>query len=67
MVGEQQPYAEAIKALEKIQDSTNPREKLNHVNECFNVMKTTIVDHYKGKVELEAMDDILPIFIYTVS
>ncbi len=61
------PYAEAIKALEKIHESTNPRDKLNCVNECFNLIKTTVVDHYRGKVELETMDDILPIFIYVVS
>ena len=65
--GESIPYAEAIKACEKINESTNPREKLNCVQEMFNMIKTSVVDHYHGKVELEAMDDILPIFIYVVS
>jgi hypothetical protein len=65
--GESIPYAEAIKAIERIQEYTNPREKLNCVNECFTRIKTTVVDHYKGKLELETMDDILPIFIYVVS
>jgi len=65
--GESIPYAEAIKAIEKIQEYTNPRDKLNCINECFNRIKTTVVDHYKGKVEIETMDDILPIFIYVIS
>lgn len=65
--GESIPYAEAIKAIERIQDHTNPWDKLNSINECFNRIKTTVVDHYKGKVEIETMDDILPIFIYVVS
>ena len=65
--GESIPYAEAIKAIEKIQEFTNPRDKLNCINESFNRIKTTVVDHYKGKFEIETMDDILPIFIYVIS
>ena len=29
-------------------------------------MKASIVDYWKGKVELTTMDDILPLVIYTV-
>lgn len=65
--GESIPYAEAIKAIEKLQEFTNPWDKLNCINESFNRIKTTVVDHYKGKFEIETMDDILPIFIYVIS
>jgi hypothetical protein len=34
------------------------------MNAC---LKTEVVDHHKGKVELEAMDDVLPLFIYCVA
>lgn len=30
-------------------------------------MKTAIVDYWKGKVELDTMDDVLPLTIYAVS
>jgi len=37
------------------------------LSESFGCLKTAIVDHYKGKVELNAMDDVLPLTIYTVA
>ncbi|CDW76663.1 UNKNOWN [Stylonychia lemnae] len=61
------PYQEAIKQLEKIQSYQTPREKLQCLSESFQSLKTTIVDHYKGKFELSAMDDVLPLTIYTVA
>ncbi len=30
-------------------------------------MKTAIVDHWKGKVELNTMDDVLPLTIYCMA
>jgi len=30
-------------------------------------MKTAIVDHWKGKIELSTMDDVLPLTIYVVA
>jgi hypothetical protein len=44
------PYGEAIKALEKMQQFQFPREKLQCLSESFGALKTTIVDHWKGKV-----------------
>lgn len=38
---------------------------------CLSLMyaslKSEVVDYHKGKVELEAMDDILPISIYCIA
>ena len=60
------PYHESIKALERISSFTSPREKLEWVIDSFSNMKASIVDYWKGKVELQTMDDILPLTIYTV-
>jgi len=60
------PYHESIKALERISWFTSPREKLDWVIEFFSNMKASIVDYWKGKLELQTMDDILPLIIYTV-
>ena len=37
------------------------------VNESYSCLKTAVVDFHKGKMELDAMDDILPLTIYVVS
>ena len=33
----------------------------------FASLKSEVVDHHKGRVELEAMDDVLPLSIYCVA
>lgn len=56
-----------MKVIEKIQSFTSPREKLLCLSESFSCLKTAIVDYWKGKVELNTMDDVLPLTIYLVS
>lgn len=53
--------------IEKVQELSQPREKLNNITEAFSAMKAEVVDFHQGKVELEAMDDQLPLLIYCVS
>ena len=60
------PYHESIKSLSSISSFTSPREKLETVVDFFSNMKASIVDYWKGKVELTTMDDILPLVIFTV-
>ena len=60
------PYYESIKALSTISSYTSPREKIDIVIDFFSNMKASIVDYWKGKVELTTMDDILPLVIYAV-
>ncbi len=61
---DEMPYHESIKALERISSFTSAREKLDCVIDFFSNMKASIVDFWKGKVELTTMDDILPLCIY---
>lgn len=61
------PYIDAIRCIEKIQQFTSPREKLACISESFGCLKTTIVDYWKGKTELNTMDDVLPLTIYAVA
>ena len=61
------PFKEAVQCLEKIRTCITPREKLMCLSESFSAMKTAVVDFHKGRVELSAMDDVLPISIYVVS
>ena len=34
---------------------------------AYSSLKSIVVEHYKGKFELEAMDDVLPLTIYCVA
>jgi len=40
---------------------------VNCLSASFEKLKTAVVDHHKGKLELSTMDDVLPLSIYTVS
>jgi len=62
-----EPYREAIRNLEKLQTCTTPREKLQCLSDSLRALKTAVVDFHKGKLELSAMDDLLPLTIYIVS
>ena len=37
------------------------------LSNAFGALKTAVVDHHKGKFELSAMDDVLPLTIYIVA
>ena len=61
------PYIDAIREIEKIENLENPGDMVNCLSASFEKLKTTVVDHHKGKLELSAMDDVLPLSIYVVS
>lgn len=60
------PYAHAIKELDKMEKLWNPREKLNCMLMMQSLMRSSVVDHFHGKVELTSTEDELPLIIYTV-
>ena len=66
-LGADVPYVEAIREIEKIQTCVNPRDMLACLSSAFAGMKSAVVDHHKGKTELQQMDDVLPLSIYVVS
>ena len=37
------------------------------LSNAFGALKTAVVDYHKGKMELSAMDDVLPLSIYIVA
>lgn len=45
----------------------SPRDKLQCISESYACLKTAVVEYWKGKVELNTMDDVLPLTIYCVS
>lgn len=61
------PYIEAIREIERIESLENPGDMVGCLSASFEKLKTAVVDHHKGKLELSAMDDVLPLSIYTVS
>lgn len=61
------PYSEAIDIFNKIGNLTTPLEKLNCWLSSMASMKTTVLDYWKSKEELETMDDELPVIIYIVA
>ena len=61
------PYNGAINELNKLNFAQAPCEKLTLLLMANSMMKTSVVDFHKGKVELSTMDDELPITIYVMS
>ena len=64
--GIQNPYLMAIESLNNLEKHTSPVDKLNCILESTTHMKTTVIDYWKGKQELETMDDQLPVIIFIV-
>ncbi|CAG9316248.1 unnamed protein product [Blepharisma stoltei] len=61
------PYIQAIETLNSIGIQHTPLGKINCLLQTATLMKTAVVDYWKGKEELETMDDQLPVIIYIVS
>jgi hypothetical protein len=64
--GSVNPYSTAIESLNNLEKHTSPIDKLNCILESTTHMKTTVIDYWKGKQELETMDDQLPVIIFIV-
>jgi hypothetical protein len=65
--GHPRPYQAAIDTMSGLSECYNPLEKLNCLFTCIASMKTAVVDYWRGKTELEAMDDLLPLQILIVA
>ena len=63
---EESPYKAAIEVLGRLPECVSPVEKLNCLFACVSCMKTAVVDYWRGKTELEATDDQLPLQILIV-
>ena len=61
------PYESAIESFNMLQTCQTPLDKLNAVLEGVTLMKTSVLDYWRGKQELSTMDDQLPVLIYIVS
>ncbi len=57
-------YAGAIRCINAVEKTTAPAEKLMHIMRMYAEMCTAVIDHTKGKAELLAMDDQMPVYIY---
>lgn len=64
--GYQDPYIAAIESLNSLEKHSSPIEKLNCILESTTHMKTLVIDYWKGREELETMDDQLPVIIFIV-
>lgn len=60
----EKPYQAAIREIEKIQHYDNPAEMVHCLSLWFARLKSEVVDQHKGRLELESMDDVLPLSIY---
>ena len=65
--GTKTPYFNAIENLNNLDKHSSPIDKLNCILESATQMKTTVIDYWKGKEELETMDDQLPVIIFIVT
>jgi hypothetical protein len=67
LVDHEVPYIESIELLNKLPTLLTPLDKLNCLLTSMASMRTTVIDYWKSKEELDTMDDELPIVIYVVS
>lgn len=60
------PYINAINEFSKIPKVRSPKEKLGVLLMMHSLMKSSVVEYHKGKLEIASMDEELPILIYVV-
>ena len=60
----QDPYAEAKTVLGRFNRVKTPIEKINCLISTIACMKSCVVDYWKGNLEIQAMDDELPILMF---
>lgn len=58
------PYSKAINELNQLSQCKSPREKLDCITMMNSQMRSDILQFHDMTVELESMDDELPITIY---
>lgn len=61
------PYRTAIENINKIEYEMIPRDKFDVLMKANLELKTCILDLTNGTLELNSMDDELPLFIYIVT
>ncbi len=60
-------YDESIQILNRIEKSNCPGEKVGEIMRMFAEMKSTVVDHTRGKSELGRSEDQSKVFAYMVA
>ncbi|MDR3549471.1 MAG: hypothetical protein P4M11_14600 [Candidatus Pacebacteria bacterium] len=60
-------YESSIKCVNKLEKSNSPTEKLASIMQMYAEMRTNVIDFSKGKAELLAMDDQMPVYIYIMA
>lgn len=58
------PYLKAVWEIDKLSKTCTPREKLSCFLMMHSHMKSAVVDFHHGNVEIESMDDQLPMIIF---
>ena len=61
------PYLQAIRHINRIEQCETPHEMVCQLSLTYASLKSEVVDFHRGRVELEAMDDVLPLSIYCVA
>ena len=60
-------YDSSINLMNKVEKTIYPHEKLGHIMQMYAETRTSVIDYSKGKFELVAMDDQMPVFIYIMA
>jgi Vacuolar sorting protein 9 (VPS9) domain len=58
------PYAEAKLVLDRLNKLKTPLDKINCLISTVACMKSCVVEYWKGSVEIQTMDDELPLLMY---
>ena len=67
MLGEEKnPYHQPVRLLQELSKKIVPIEKLNVLHDVHIALKTSVLEYWKGKEELDGMDDILPLYIFII-
>lgn len=63
---EKNPYYQPMRLLQELSKKVVPIEKLNVLHDVHIALRTSVLEYWKGKEELEGMDDILPLYIFII-
>ena len=64
LIRSRDPYAEAKVVLSRLNRLRTPIDKVNCLIATIACMKSCVVDYWKGSLEIQAMDDELPILMF---
>lgn len=60
------PYQSAVDELQRLNDFADPPSKLRCISRAYQLIQECCLSYYSGEIELDTMDNLLPVLIFVV-